>query len=319
MQLNAITQKSALSAILLLIMVLVAATLRYYLNPYELELAESPYRERVISLVLAMVLVFATAFIEGKMLARSGLNKSYCTLPIPIYGVLSCGILMDPDMFQTSAAALCFALSLYLLLRSLHRAGEKDSPFFAAMLLGLSVLFTPSCVVLIGVIPVAILTLALSFRQSLLMVVGYLLPIFGASYALWYRGGGMLDFLSNIVSHLSSPHLDLEKVSNFPYVALLMVLLVVAILLWGGIYSIVRSDKMFALSRVRRSLHLFVWVLLLSLSMLLLPSCDNSLCAIVAVPATILLSFVMNLIPNNQSVISYWLLLLLFAVHLFVA
>ena len=317
MRLNAITRKSALSAILLLIVVLIAAMLRYCHNPFEIELAQSEFRERTLSLILAAMFLLCGGFIEGKMLPRSGLSNGYCTLPIPLYGVLACGIFVAPNMLATAIASFCFALALYLLMRSLHRAGEKDSVFFAAMLLGAIVPLLPSSVVLVGVIPIAVFTLALSMRQALLLILGYLLPIFGASYILWYRGGEFWDFVRNVVSHLTSSHMDMDVVGNFPYVAAAMVALVVALLVCGVIYSALRPGKMFMLARVRRSLHLFVWVFVLTISMVFIPACDISACAIIAVPATILLSFVLNLLPDNPSTIAYWLLLLLFVLHLF--
>ena len=319
MQLNAITRKSALSAILLLIVVLIAATFRYCFNPYELELADCEFRERVVSLVVAMFIFFCGGVICGKMLPRSGLSVGYCTLPIPLYGILACGVLVAPDILATATASFCFALSLYLLLRSLHRAGEKDSVFFAALLLGATVPLEPSCIVLVGVLPIAILALALSLRQAFLLILGYLLPIFGASYVLWYRGGELLDFPRNVLSHLATSRMNLESMTDFHHLSVAMIALVAILFVWGLVYSIVRPGKMFLLSRIRRSLHLFVWVLVLTLSMFLIPACDISACAIIAVPATILLSFVLSLLPENHSTLAYWVLLLLFVVHLFLA
>ena len=76
MQLNAITRKSALPAILLLITVLVASAFRYGFNPYDVELAHSEFRERFVSILVAMLLFLAGGMIEGKMLTRSGLTKA---------------------------------------------------------------------------------------------------------------------------------------------------------------------------------------------------------------------------------------------------
>lgn len=317
MQLTAITRKSALMAILLLVVILVAAALRSRLAPFAVELANSEYSERVVSLVVSMIILFAAGIVEGKMLPRSGLSKGYCTLPIPIYGILACGLFVAPNIMITAIASFSFAMAIYLLLRSLHHAGEKDSVFFAAMLLGGMVLLYPPCVVLAGVIPIAIFTLALSPRQMLLMAVGYLLPIFGASYIMWYLGGEFLDLSKNIAQALMLSRMD--AIAQIPYAAILIVVAVVAMLLWGAVYAIARPDKMFLLTRVRRSLYLFVWVTLLSATILLFPSCDLSAAAIIAVPLTILLCFVLNLLPNNHATIAYWVLLGLFVLHLFVA
>lgn len=317
MQLNAITRKSALMAILLLVAIIVAAAVRYVVAPFEVELSDSLFSEQTISIVLAMFLFLCCGFVEGKMLPRSGLSNGYCTLPIPLYGLLACGIFVAPNTLATAAAAFCFAVAMHLLLRSLHSAEEKDSLFFAAILLGATTLLYPPCVVLAGVVPLAIFTLALSFRQTLLMVVGYLLPLFGASYAVWYGGSSFWQFGQNLLEALVVP--QMAAVPHTPYLAIVISIIVVVILLWGGIYAVVHPDKMFMLAHVRRALHLFLWVSLLSMTMLLLPSCSLSVCAIIAVPVTILLSFVLSLLPNNHSTIAYWVLLALFVLHLFVA
>lgn len=317
MQLYPISRKSASVALLLLVAILVASIVRYALSPFEVEVADSIYRERTITLVLAAMLAIYGGVIEGKMFPRSGLSKGYCTLPLPLYGLLSCGIFFAPDAIETIFVSVSLALSLYLLLRSLHSAGEKDSVFFASILLGLTILVNPSCVVLAGVIPLSIFILALSLRQIFLMVLGYVLPFAAASYAMWYGGGELWDFGRNVVEALSRERLMV--VEQIPYVGLLMVLYVAIVLLGGMVYMALRPDKMFLLSRVRRALSLFVSVLFLTLSMLFLPSTDLSVFAVVAVPTTILLSMVLSFVPTNFSTIAYWVLLLLFVLHLFVA
>lgn len=316
MQLSTLTRKSALMAILLLVAILLAVALRARLAPFGVEMADSPYADRIISFVLAMLLFLCGGFVEGKMLPRSGLSKSYCTLPIPLYGVLACGVVLSPDTLQAAVVSLSFALAIYLLLRSLHSAGEKDSVFFASILLGGMVLLYPPSVVLVAVIPLSIFILALSFRQALIMVVGYVLPLFAASYVVWYGGDDMLQFGRNLIQSLSLQ--GMGDITQIPYISIVMIVAVVAILAWGTIYTALRPDKRFMMVRVRRSLKLFVGMLVLALSMLLLPSCNLIAAAIIAVPLTILLSFVLDALPNNQSAIAYWLLLALVVLHLFI-
>lgn len=316
MQLNAITRKSALMAILLLVVILASVAVRYVVAPFAVELADCEYRGRIITIFLAIFLFLCCGVVEGKMLPRSGLSNGYCAFPIPLFGILACGIFVAPNILETAIASLSFAVSLHLLLRSLHSAEEKDSVFFAAILLGVTALLYPPCVVLVGVIPLAVFILAMSFRQVLLMVIGYLSPLFAASYVMWYRGDDFLQFSRNFVDALSAPHMG--DVVNVPYLAVVLLCFVAAILVWGGVYAIARPDKMFLLARVRRALYLFLWVSLLSMLMLFIPSCSLSACAIIAVPVAILLSFVLSVLPNNLSTIAYWILLILFVIHLFV-
>ena len=317
MQLNVITRKSAMMAILLLIVILITSVVRYSFTPFEVELADGVFSGGVLLKVLAMLAFLYCGIIEGKMLIRSGLNSSYSTLPMPIYGMLACGVFVASDMLVAAATSLCFAVALYLLLRSLHNAGEKDSVFFASMLLGATALIYPPSVVLFAVIPIAIFVLALSLRQSMLMLVGYLLPLFVASYIVWYSGDSLLYFVQKITTALLVP--QMSEIGTVPYLAIALVAAVVAILLWGLVYFMVRPSRTFILTRVRRAQHFFLLIFLLSLTMLLIPSCDLSACAVIAVPTTILLSYVLGVLPNNHSAIAYWALLAIFAAHLFVA
>lgn len=316
MQLRTLTQKSALAAILLLVVTLVAAALRSRLNPFDIEVANSAYPERTISLVIAMILLFCGGFIEGKMLPRSGLNKGYNTLPIPLYGFLASGIFVAPHILSTATTSLCFALAIYLLLRSLHSADEKDSLFFASLLFGFMVLLYPPCIVFVAILIPAIFLLALSLRQIIIVIVGYLLPLFGASYYMWYIGDDFWAIGRNITEALTSP--GMEAIDQLPYVGITLICSVAALLIGGLIYSFIRPDKMFMLTRVRRSLSLFIWILLVTSTIALFPACDLTIFALLAVPAAILLSFVLGILPNNQSAIAYWLLLLIFTIHLFV-
>jgi len=316
MQLNAITRKSALMAMILLVAILVAVALRSYIYPFGVEIANSEFAERPFALVVMVLLYICGGIVEGKIFPRSGLNKGYCTLPIPLYGLLACGIFVAPNGIATAAASLCFALAIFMLLRSLHSAGEKNSIFFASMLLGAMVLLEPACVVLVGVLPLALFILALSVRQIVLMVVGYLLPTLAASYLLWYKGDDFLQFWHNLSEALVMPQMD--SMTEVPILAIVMMAAVAVVLIYGMIYAAISRDKMFLLTRTRHSLYLFVLLLFLTLSMLLIPSCDLSIFAIIAVPTAVLLSFVLGLLPNNQSTIAYWLLLFIFVLHLFV-
>lgn len=316
MQLRATTQKSALAAIMLLVVILITTAVRSHTNPFELELANSAFYERTISLVMATILFFCTGIIAGKILPRSGLNKGFNTLPIPLYGVLAVGVFVAPHILSTAAVSFCFALAIYLLLRSLHSAGEKESIFFAAFLFGAMVLLYPPCIVFIGILIPAIFILAFSFRQIVIVVVGYLLPLFGASYYMWYIGDDFWTVGHNIADSLFMP--QMKGIEQLPYAGIVLACAVAAMLIGGLIFSIIRPDKMLMLARVKRSLSLFVWILLVTLTILIFPSCDLTLLALIAVPASILLSFVLDILPTTQSTIAYWVLLLIFAVHLFI-
>lgn len=317
MQLNAITRKSAPMAMLLLVVMLVITIVRARLTPFDVELAESEYREGVFTTIISIFLLIFGGFVLGKMFIRSGLSKSYCALPMPIYGILTCGLLVSPNLLIMASTSLSVAMAIFLLMRSLHSAGEKDSVFFAALLLGIAAIIYPPSLLLAAIIPLAVLILALSLRQAVLMIIGYLLPLLSASYLLWYQGDSFIAFGENLLMAIITPRMEFPE--QLPYLAIVMGVGVVAIMLWSGVYSLIRPDKIFVLTRVRRSLLLFIWLFVLSAATLFLPGSSLVSLSIISIPATILLSFSLSLLPNNQSTIAYWLLLLMVALHIFIA
>ncbi len=316
MQLNALTRKSAMSALMLLVVILVATMIRRAHAPFSVEMANCPDGEGAMNLILAAAIFFIGGFSVGKTAPRSVLHNSFCTLSIPLYGLLSCGIFVATNTPTAAIVSVCFAMSLLLLLRSLHNAGEKDSVFFASMLLAAIVPLFPPAIVLVALLPLAIFILALSMRQVLLMIVGYLLPLLAVSYIQWYMGHDIDYTIRTTIEALSTPQIG--ATTTIPYAAITLVAASVIILLWGSFYASIQTEKMLRVARRRRSLLLFVCATLIPLTMLFFPACDLTLFALLAAPLATLLAFALDVLPKSQSAIAYWLLLAIFVVHLFV-
>lgn len=317
MQLNAISRKSAVVALSLLVVMLVAAALRRVFAPFEIELAFGESSEKLYSFIAGFLLFVGVAVVEGRMLLRTGLSNGYSTFPIPLYAVVACGVVVASNVLMSALVSLCFVLTLMLFLRSLVSVGEKDSIFFAALLLAVMALIYPPAIVFAGLLPISIFILGLSLRQVICMIVGYILPLFGASYVSWYAGNEFWAFSRTMFGGLVEP--SMEPISEIPYLAMAMVVVIVVLLIWGLVYVMLHPEKTSRLTRVRRALHLFVWATIVGLSMLLIPSSNLTMFAIFAVPVAILLSFFLGVLPNNYATIAYWVLLALFAVHLFIA
>ena len=316
MQIDAITRKSSLPAILLFLLIVVGALIRATSNPLGVEVAEFPFRERTISFIIAAVVLCATSLVVGRLFMRTGLSKSFCTLPIPRFGILAYGIAVPPHLLASSVAATLLALALLLLCQSIENADERNAVFVGALLLGVMPLLNPTYITLLAVLPIVALLFALSARQIFIMVVGYLLPLCAASYVVWYGGGEITDVAENIIEQLSTP-LDFNS-ATIPYGAIAIVVWCAVIVLWGVIYSIIKPNKMFLVARVRRTLYLFLLLTLLLAATAFIPYCGLSLLPVFGVVGAVLISFTLSLLPTRESTIAYWILLALFVVHLFV-
>ena len=316
MQIDAITRKSSLLAILLLVVMMVAALVRMTTSPYDVELAESPFRERTISIICAFLTLLATSLVVGRLFMSTGLSKSFCTLPIPVFGLLAWGVAVPSDLLSSAIAAFMFAMALLLLCRSINRADERNSVFVGAVLLGALPLIDPTFILLVVAIPLVALLFTLNVRQIFIAVVGYLLPLFLASYIVWYGGGDMEDVAINIVDRLST-HLDLATLHT-PFGAIALSVWAVAISVWGVVYAVLRPNKMFLVARLRRTLYFFMLLALLFVAVLFVPCCGLTVLPVAAVVGTVIICFVLSLLPTRESTIAYWILLALFVVHLFV-
>ena len=315
MQVDAITRKSSLLAILLFVVIMVAALVRATHTPYGIEVAEWAFRCRTISVVISAAVLGLTTILVGRLFMRTGLSKSFCTLPIPLFGLLAWGIATPPHLLSSSVATLLFVLALLLLCRSINVADERNSVFVAAVLLGAMPLLHPVYIALVVVLPLVILLFTLNARQIFIMAMGYLLPLFLASYVVWYSGGEFEAVVCNIAERLATP-IDYSS-AEVPYGAIVLVVYGVAIMIWGVVYTIVRPNKMFLVARVRRTLYLFLLLALAIGTSAFIPCCGTVMLPVMAVVGAVLSSFVLSLLPTTHSTIAYWLFLALFVTHLF--
>ena len=313
MQLNSLTRNSSLFALLLAILVVAVAFVRYHLAPYELEVADSPYGDGVWLRVIAAALFVVTALMAGRLASMSGAFKRICRLPIPLYAVLACGVALSPDVLVASVASLLTMFGMLFMLQNLLVAGEKNTPFMGSLLFGLAAVVYPPCIVL-GVVSIAsILLFTLSFRQAVISLVGWLLPLFAASYLLWYGGSDFTTFAENFVDALMAPRVMLDAV---PYGAIALVTVVTVVTIVGALAPTPQSSS---LVRTRRAISFFVVTLVALVAAILLPGCGTAILSVIAVPASVLVSIFLCRLSETLSTLLYWLILAATALHIFMA
>ena len=269
MQLTALSRKSAVMAMILLAVILVAALCRRVLSPYQMELADSVDGNALINFIIAGAILFGCAVINGKSHMRSGLTNGFSALSMPLFGILSCGIFVASNALNAAITSLCLAVAVFLLLRSLRSSEEKDSIFFAAMLLGVMVLLYPPAVVFVVMLPLLVFILVLSAKQIVMLVVAYFLPFLALSYVNWYMGYDLLSVADGIFTSLKS--YQMGTITQLPYAAIALASAVLIILIWGGVHSIFRGNKMIRMARDRRAMHLFIWMTVVALTMFAIP------------------------------------------------
>ncbi len=311
MQIDSVTRQSGLFAALLLLLLVVAAitssALRTSISPAGVPLW--------LDAVATALLLIVTGMIIGRMSIKAGIFRTFCTLPIPMFGIIACAAGIDAASTDIAAAALCTAIALLFFSESIIAPDAKNPVFFGSILLGGTALLYPPCVVLVLLLPLLVAISAQSFRQIIIACTGWLLPLFAVSYISWYAGNDFLATAHGIANALATPATTADALC--PNVLSIAVFAIVAVLILSGI--VLRyMDKATMLVDIRKSLQLQTFALLILLCTFAMPCRSAAIAPVLAVPAAVLASSTLERGRSDIATIIYWLLLLLSALRLFI-
>ena len=311
MQINSVTRQSGLLSALLLTFIIVATVAGSAVR------TNGDYSGTMTWLdpFATSILLLSTGMVVGRMSVKSGIFRSFCTLPIPMFGIVACGAHLDSTTTGIAAAAFCLAVALLLFSESLLATGAKSPIFFGAILLGGTVLLYPPCVVLVLLLPAAALISAQTPRQIIIALTGWLLPIIAVSYVSWYAGNGIFDTVLGIVDGIvvPQPHADFVGLPVIPTA----IFSITGMLILAGIV-LRQIDRGTMLVNLRKSLQMLAITLVILLAAFALPGCTPAIIPVIAVPAAVLASATLERGRADIATIIYWLLLLLSALNMFV-
>lgn len=284
-----------------------------------MEVAGCIYRPSWGRSAATVIALLAAGILVGRTATKSGIFRNFCTLPIPIFGIAACGMFVSPDMYITSAAAVCVAGGVSMFIRTLSHPEEKDSVFFGSMLFGIALLLYPPCIVFAALLPYMALISFQSWRKIVMAAIGYALPFAAVSYIGWYAGGDFFDIAESIAEWFE-PFSDTERHTSsvsdgFPVVTTAIAAIIVSLMLAGAIMR--RIERGTTLVKAEKSGNIVSAVLILSVSAFAVPRCTVAILPVVAVPTAILSAAALDRIKTGTSTVIYWILLLLTAVRLF--
>ena len=243
----------------------------------------------------------------------------FSTLPVSLFGFISCTILLSPNILTAAAASTLTAFGTMFMIRSLQFLNDKESLFTGSLLLGAAAVAYNPAIVLVLTLIMAIFIFPLSFRQIVICFTGYLVPLVGASYIGWYMGGNITDVPLNIYHNLLNGGLNLDfniefNLQTIPLITVAICSLLAIILLYGIMVGIYNRYTM--LVPVRKSVQLTIWMTIITTAALLLPGCGVTMLPIIAVPTSILSAFALDRMTTRWANIFYITLVTLILLHL---
>lgn len=311
----AVTRQTSALAITILLVTIIATTIRLYLNPFSVEVAESPFMPQWWHALLSGLMLFVSAIVINRATVKIGIFGGFSALPVSVFGFVSCGILLSPNMVVASATTLLMALGIMHLFRSVHLLYDKEHLFTASLLFGVMPLIYPPTLPFVLILLIAIFIVPFSFRQTIIALVGYLVPFATASYIHWYVGGDIIDVALNIWHSLITPAVKIT-LEPLPIVTAAIVVVLLLVLIYGFMVNIYNRYAMIV--PVRKAVQLSIWIFTIgAATFAALPGCGITVLQTAAVPTTILAAFALDRMESKLANIFYLSLVILLIVHLF--
>lgn len=310
-----LTRHSSIFATLFLVGVVVVSVIRFVNAPFAIELADYGYLPAWWEVAIAALLFVVTGLIVGRTTVKIGAFTSFCTLPIALFAIVACGIYLSPHLLLSAVVALITALGVLFMLRVQNEFGNRESLFWASLSFSTAAMLYPPLAVMVLMLPIAILHLSLNLRQSVVAVVGWLLPFATYSYIVWYAGGNIDDVALHLWSEITTPR-ALIPLASPPYVAtaivaILLLLLAVGIVLLRGMRYTMQVGP-------RRLMQFEVIMSVVLVASLALPGSTVATLPVIAVPLVVVVAYALDNIGTRIGSLLYWLLLLATAIHLFI-
>lgn len=309
-----VTRQTTAFAIILLLTTILLCTVRVYINPFDIEIAESEFMPRVWGAMLSGLMLFVAAIIINRTTVKIGLFGGFSALPVSIFGFFACGVLLSPNMLTAAATALVLSFGILFLLRSIQSVGEKEALFTGALMLGVLPILYPPTITFALILPIVMFIAPLNIRQAIIITTGYLLPILGASYLNWYLGGEISGLVVSIWEQLFI-HSAAITIQNIPILTLIIVATIIPLLLYGIMQGVYNRYAM--LVPVRKSIQIAIWMLFIGiLTLIFVPGCGITIIPTVAAPATIIASFALDKMDSKWANWFYIAIVALVVIHL---
>lgn len=327
MQLSIIRQTPAVS-ILLMLMLVAAAFLRFANAPYVdeliaggaalpgvwVDLFQSNYP--IWGWVLSGCVVAMIAMMVGKMTSALSLYSARTTISIPLYAIVAGGIFIAPDSLSVALSAY-FITQMFRHLCGVYVHGtDLNYAFMAGICAGIAPLFYAPSLTFIALLPIAIFMFGLSWREVVAMVVGTLLPIATMCYVNWLCGGEFpmpaIELFDAVVEPAGYTLWGSESVIALTMMGLLLFIAICGISTFIG-------DRRSASMRPRTILAFSAVTFVVACATFALPSATTGVFMLVALPISILSPVMLLRLRDGMSNLLIVILLILTILHLFIA
>ncbi len=325
MKLNIIRQ-SWLTALLTLTAITVAALVRRSLYIYTPELVVESQLPLLgfsvtdfqiaypvaASVIIICIILFGGLYI-GHLCAKNALYRINCFVAIPMFGVVACSMLLSEVSLPAFVTALVTIIAMKKLYHSCSTTYRFSDVFQGSALIGvLPFVYAPASVLLL-LVPLAMVTMRRSMRETVVAFSALLFVSALVSYIWWGCGGEFTTPVMGVVEALLAP----SGFSLFTGTSPLMLGLMCATLCVTLCSVIILIAERRSVPKRAHCLLLFnAGAFVVALSMFFLPSVTAGALAILAIPVSMLTPILLVTVSEKAADIIYTALILLCIVQM---
>jgi hypothetical protein len=258
-------------------------------------------------LLLGLIYIYIVLRIS-RSTVRMGLYPAVTLAAIPISSVVLFGSLYSDGYTILALSALLVAEAYGRLLYCFSPSVRPHYLFSAMVALGALPLFDKSFVALVVILPIFVLIIRATLRETVLTILGLLIPTFIYCYVVWLLGGDFGDsFMVVWCDNLVSSHLSLAEYLTIPRLVYLGVVMFMQ-LLTSVLYFATPLSLGTGAREVWRVLQFAMVVLLVSL--LVVPAASPALVVAMTLLSATMIPLLLQYASAINSVLAYLILIL---------
>lgn len=269
----------------------------------------------VTAVIMAAAVAVAAGAVVGHMCTTLEIYSVKSFLPMPLYGVLACGIFISSNPLAASAASLMTALALMYLCYGYLSDRSLPMMLYAGLSLGtIPLLESAATPWVVFAVVAAIPIFALSLREITVLTAALLFMPVAVCYISWACGGEFSEPLATLLAGIAEP----SGIDTFgrDAAAALALCGVAAFIMCGSVFVFI--DNRFAVAAKPRRILIYILLLATTCAVLLfLPSSTPALFAVAAVPASAVMPILFTRLGGKDAVRLYILLFATLLLHLF--
>lgn len=233
------------------------------------------------------VLFFLGAILVTRIVTRNMVLVVRTYLPILFFVIVALGFYLPENGLASAITALLLIIGSDRLIAGFRRKASFDPLFRGAFLLGTAPLIVAPSVLYFLAVPAAVILFRRDGREATVALIGYLLPFLICSYVYWGLGYPFGHIGQQLVEALSTP----SGWHPFTLHAGLWRMILAAVLLLLTLFSLLSFAGHAAQTRTRarRIFLYFIYLLLPTAGLFLLPGRSPEILALTAVPLAVIL------------------------------